>query len=67
MSILRTSVVAYLVSVLILLIAFYARERAKFGPISGRTIRVMTEIAAMVALLPAAAYVLFSQLIKNAR
>lgn len=67
MSILRTTVVAYLVSVLALLIAFYVRERAKFGPIPRRSVLVMAEIAAMVGLLPATAYVLFTLLIKSGK
>jgi hypothetical protein len=67
MSILRTTLLAYFASVIILLAAFYVRERAKVGPISGRTIRVMTEIAAMLALLPATAYVIFTQLMKSGR
>jgi RsiW-degrading membrane proteinase PrsW (M82 family) len=67
MSILRLTLLAYVVSVVVLLVVFYVRERAKAGPISGRTILVMAEVAAMIGLLPATAYVLFSQLIKSGK
>jgi hypothetical protein len=66
-SIVRTTLLAYFVSIVILLTMFYVREPANAGPISGRTILIMTEIAAVFALLPASVYVLFAELIKSAR
>ena len=67
MAILRTMLVAYSVSLTILLVVFYVRERSKVGPIHQRTLLIMTEIAALFALLPATTYVLFTQLVKRGR
>jgi hypothetical protein len=49
----------------IVLLVFYVYERAKVGSIPPRTILVMGEIAAVFALVPATAYVLFSELAKR--
>ena len=67
MAILRTMLVAYSVSLAILLVILYFRERSKVGPIQQRTLLIMTEIAALFALLPATTYVLFTQLVKRGR
>ena len=57
----------YGVSLLILLAAFYLRERAKAGPIAPRVILVMTQMAALFALVPATAYVIVTGLIRKGR
>jgi hypothetical protein len=57
----------YCASVVLLLVIFYLYERAKVGPIAPRVILVMTEMAAFFALLPATAYVLFTEMLRRGR
>ena len=67
MSIVRTTLLAHFLSIVILLTMFYIREPAKAGPISGRTSLIMRDIAAVFPLLPASVYVLFAQLMKSGK
>jgi hypothetical protein len=57
----------YVTSWVILLVAFYVNERARVGPIAPRKVRVMSEMAAVFALVPATVYVLFAELAKRSR
>jgi len=65
--VLFTGLVAYSVSLLILLIFFYFHERAKAGPLGRRVVLVMTQMAALFALAPATIYVLLTELLKRHR
>ena len=57
----------YCISLVILLLVFYFRERAKAGPIAPRVILIMAEMAALYALVPATAYVLLTGLMRKGR
>lgn len=57
----------YCASLVILLSVFYFRERAKAGPLAPRVILIMTEMAALFALVPATAYALLTGLLKKGR
>ena len=57
----------YGASLLILLSGFYVRERVKAGPIAPRVILIMTQIAALLAMVPATAYVIVTGLIRKGR
>ena len=59
--------IAYGTSFVILLAVFYFYERAKTGPINPRVVLIMTELAALFALLPATAYLLLTELLKRHR
>ena len=65
--ILIKAVIAYGLSLATLLSVFYFRERAKAGPLAPRVILVMTQMAALFALVPATAYVLVSELLRRGR
>ena len=67
MYILIKSLVAYGISLATLLSVFYFRERVKAGPLAPRVILVMSQMAALFALVPATAYVLVSELLRRAR
>jgi uncharacterized membrane protein len=64
---LLTGLVAYSVSFVILLVVFYSHERTKAGPLARRVLLIMTQMAALLALLPATAYVLLTELLKRHR
>jgi len=67
LTILVKAQVAYGASLAIVLLVFYFRERANAGPLPPRAILIMIQIAAFLALVPAAAYVLFSELLRRGR
>ena len=57
----------YVASVVILLAIFYVHERTRVGPVHRRAILVMSEMAALFALVPATAYVLVTGLLRGDR
>lgn len=57
----------YCVSFVILLLVFYFHERAKAGPLVPHVLLIMTEMAALFALVPATVYVLLTGLIRKGR
>ena len=67
MNILIKALLAYGISLVTLLSLLYLRERSKAGPIAPRVILVMTQMAALFALVPATAYVLVSELLRRGR
>ena len=67
MEILLTGLMAYFVSLVILLLVFYFHERAKAGPVTRHVLRIMTQMAALFALVPATGYVLLTELLRRNR
>ncbi len=67
MNILIKALLAYGASLATLLSLLYFRERAKAGPLAHRVVLVMTQMAALFALVPATVYVLVSELLRRAR
>lgn len=65
MEILLTGLMAYFVSLVILLLVFYFHERAKVGPVTRHVLRIMTQMSALFALVPATAYVLITELLRR--
>ena len=65
--ILIKALMAYGLSLATLLSVFYFRERAKAGPPPPRVILIMSQFAAVFALVPATAYVLVSELLRRGR
>ena len=67
MEILLIGLMAYFVSLVILLLVFYFHERAKAGPVTRHVLRIMTQMAALFALFPATGYVLLTELLRRNR
>ena len=67
MQMLVTGLVAYFISLVILLVVFYCYERTKAGPLAPRVILIMTQMAAVFALAPATLYVLVRELLRHDR
>jgi len=65
--ILFTGLMAYVISLGILLLVFYFHERAKAGSVTPHVLRVMTKMSALFALVPATAYVLITELLRRRR
>jgi hypothetical protein len=57
----------YCASLVLLLVVFYLYERTRVGRLAPRVILIMAEIAALFALIPATAYVLFAGLLRTGR
>lgn len=64
---LLTGLMAYSVSFVILLVVLYSHERTKTGPLARCVPLIMTQMAALLALLRAAAYVLLTELLTRHR
>jgi hypothetical protein len=63
--VLFTGLVAYFVSLLIVLLILFSHERAKAGPLARCVVLVITQMAALFALAPATIYVLLTELLRR--
>ena len=67
MDLLIRTLLAYGTFWTLLFSALYFRERAKVGRLPHRVILVMSEMAALFALVPATMYVIISELLRRGR
>ena len=67
MKLLINGLIAYAVSLGVILVGFYSYERSKVGTLAPRVILIMTQMSALYALAPTTVYVLLRVLLSKHR